>query len=572
MEYSYLNDTLIMLAATVVGVSLCLRMHLSPILAYLGVGVIIGPFGFGLISDVEHIRIFAEFGVVFLLFSIGLEFSVPLLIRMKAAVLGLGSAQVWLTATITAATAWLIGIGPESALVLGGMIAMSSTALVTKQLADQAELHTRHGRNSLGILLFQDLMVVPLLILVTSLTETSDRMSAATVAIALAEAALALLFIFAFGRWVFRPLFREVAGFRSPELFTLTVLLIILCSAWITHSIGLSFALGAFLAGVMLSETEFRHQVESEIRPFRDLLLGLFFITIGMMLDITLLLEIWLPVTVLLLALILFKCISITLFCRLGGWNSAVALRTGLVLAHGGEFGFAILLLAMDGNLLGPQIGQIVLAAMLFSMALAPLLIRYNAAITALLLPRAMQRSRDEIRAGIEAVSHALNHHVIICGFGRVGRDTLTLLNEQQVPCMAIDLDQEQVQRGVAARLPVSYGDAGSLSLLHACGLSRAAALVITMIDFNTAMKIIRRVRAVDRELPILVRTRKEMHLFQLYQAGATEVVADTFGSDRMITPELLQRLKLSPVAICAETVRPSTAPSYEDTQSARKC
>ena len=542
MEYSYLNDMLVMLAATALAVALCLRMQLSPILAYLAVGVIVGPFGTGLVSDVEHIRIFAEFGVVFLLFSIGLEFSVALLIRMKAAVLGLGSAQVWLTAAITATVAFLLGLRPESALVLGGIIAMSSTALVTKQLADQVELHTRHGRNSLGILLFQDLMVVPFLILVTSLTGATTDISMLTVAITLSEAALALLVIFAFGRWVLRPLFREVARFRAAELFTLTVLLIVLCSAWVTYSIGLSFELGAFLAGVMLSETEFKHQVESEIRPFRDLLLGLFFITIGMMLDISMLPSIWPPVLVLLVALILFKCASIALFCRLGGWNSAVSLRTGVVLAHGGEFGFAILVLAMGGGILGPNEGQIVLAAMLFSMALAPILIRHNGKIAAFLLPRSTQQSRKEISDRILATSSTLNHHVIVCGYGRVGRHTIEFLIGQRIPCMAIDLEPEQVQRGMEANHPVSYGDAGSLSLLRACGLVRASALVISMIDFNTAMKIITRVRSVDSKLPIIVRTRKEMHLYQLYQAGATEVIADTFGSDQMITAEILAR------------------------------
>ena len=542
MEYSYLNDMLVMLAATALAVALCLRMQLSPILAYLAVGVIVGPFGTGLVNDVEHIRIFAEFGVVFLLFSIGLEFSVALLIRMKAAVLGLGSAQVWLTAAVTAAVAFLLGLSPESALVLGGIIAMSSTALVTKQLADQVELHTRHGRNSLGILLFQDLMVVPFLILVTSLTGATTDISMLTVAITLSEAGLALLVIFAFGRWVLRPLFREVARFRAAELFTLTVLLIVLCSAWITYSIGLSFELGAFLAGVMLSETEFKHQVESEIRPFRDLLLGLFFITIGMMLDISMLPSIWSPVLILLVALILFKCASIALFCRLGGWNSAVSLRTGVVLAHGGEFGFAILILAMGGGILGPNEGQIVLAAMLFSMALAPILIRHNGKIAAFLLPRSTQQSRKEISDRILATSSTLNHHVIVCGYGRVGRHAIGFLIGQGIPCMAIDLEPEQVQRGMEAKHPVSYGDAGSLSLLRACGLVRASALVISMIDFNTAMKIITRVRSVDSKLPIIVRTRKEMHLYQLYQAGATEVIADTFGSDQMITAEILAR------------------------------
>ena len=381
MIHSYLNDTLVMLAAALLAVALCLRSNMPPILGYLIVGIVIGPSGTGLINDSAHIQGFAEFGVVFLLFSIGLEFSIPLLLRMKASVFGLGSAQVLLTAALTMTLAWLLGLSSDAALVLGGVIAMSSTALVTKQLADQSELHTRHGRNCIGILLFQDVMVAPFLILVDMLTETVSRMSVASVAVALAEAALALTLIYAFGRWVLRPLFSMVARFHSAELFTLTVLLIVLGAAALTHHIGLSFALGAFLAGAMLSETEFRHQVEAEIRPFRDLLLGLFFISIGMMLDLATLPSIWLQALALMLVMVMGKGLLVAAFCRLGGWEAAVAMRTGLILAHGGEFGFAILVLAINGGVLAPNNGQVVLAAMLFSMVIAPLLIRYNGRI-----------------------------------------------------------------------------------------------------------------------------------------------------------------------------------------------
>jgi len=545
MEYSYLNDTLIMLAATVFVVVLFLRIGLPPILAYLAVGITVGPYGFGLVYDVEQIRLLAEFGVVLLLFTIGLEFSASLLMHMKAAVLGLGSAQVMLTAAVTTAAGVAVGLSLESALVLGGVVAMSSTALVTKQLADQVELKTRHGRTSLGILLFQDLMVVPFLILVAMLSGTAEQASMLTVIVALAEGLATLLLIFAFGRWVLRPLFREVARFHSAELFTLTVLLVVLCSAWLTHQIGLTFALGAFLAGMMLSETEFRHQVESEIRPFRDVLLGLFFITVGMMLDISLLPDIWFSVLALLVLLIVFKLLLVAAFCRMGGWNSAVSMRTGLILAHGGEFGFAILILAMEGDILRPDEGQSMLAAMLFSMMLAPLMIRYNGRITARLLPEAVKKSRQEITERILDATRTLNRHVIICGYGRVGQHTLNMLQQEGIPCMAIELEQVMVRQGMAEGKPVSYGDAASLELLHACGLTRAAALVISMIDFDTAMKIIARIRSVDAGLPIIVRTRKEMHLYQFYQAGATEVVADTFGSDQLITAEMIRRYGL---------------------------
>ena len=319
MEYSYINEILVLLTVSLTVVVLFLRLNLPPILGYLVVGVLVGPYGFAWIDDTEHTRALAEFGVVFLLFTIGLEFSLPQLIRMKRIVLGLGGLQVFLTTAITAAVALYLGLPMEGALVLGGIIAMSSTALVIRQLTDQVELHTRHGRNAVGILLFQDVMVIPFLILVSRPAGAVDGMSFAVVLAALAKGLVALLVILALGRWGLRPLFRGIARFRSTELFTLTVLLVTLGAASITHEMGLSFALGAFLAGMMLSETEFRHEVEAEIRPFRDLLLGLFFITIGMLLNVRLLPEIWLPVLLLLFVLITFKLLLIAVLCRVMG-------------------------------------------------------------------------------------------------------------------------------------------------------------------------------------------------------------------------------------------------------------
>ncbi len=545
MDYSYLNDTLIILASTVAVVVLFLRIGLPPILGYLSVGILIGPYGLELVFDVEHIRVLAEFGVVFLLFTIGLEFSVPLLIRMRGSVLGLGSGQVLLTVALTMAIAMYFGFSFETALVLGGVIAMSSTALVTKQLSDQVELHTRHGRNTIGILLLQDLMVVPLLILVASLSDQSGSISLTTVLLAFGEGLLALALIFVFGHWVLRPLFREVAGFRSAELFTLTVLLVVLCSAWATHQIGLSFALGAFLAGVMLSETEFRHQVESEIRPFRDVLLGLFFITIGMMLNIRLLPETWHWVLLLLAVLILAKMLLVMGLCRLAGWNNAVSMRTGLILAHGGEFGFAILILALDGNLFSADLAQIVLATLLFSIGLAPFILRHNAKITAFIMPTAMAISRKKIRDQLVNKACELNHHVIICGFGRVGQHAMQLLNDEGIHSIAIDLDQERIKQANDSKKPVYYGDAASLELLNACGLARASAVLVSMVDFNTSIKILQRVRSVDAELPVIVRARKEIHLFQLYQAEASDVVTDTFDTSQMLSKEMLSRYNI---------------------------
>ncbi len=545
MEYGYINEILILLVVSLTVGVLFLRLSLPPILGYLAVGVLVGPYGFAWIDDTEHTRALAELGVVFLLFTIGLEFSLPQLIRMKRIVLGLGGSQVFLTTAIVAATALYFGLPLESALVLGGVIAMSSTALVIRQLTDQVELHTRHGRNAVGILLFQDVMVIPFLILVSRPEGAVDGMSAATVLAALAKGLFALLAILAVGRWGLRPLFRGIARFRSTELFMLNVLLVTLGAATITHEMGMSFALGAFLAGMMLSETEFRHEVEAEIRPFRDLLLGLFFITIGMLLNVQLLPEIWLPVLLLLLVLITFKLLLIVGLCRVMGWDSAVALRTGLVLAHGGEFGFAILSLALGTDMLPADSGQIVLAALLISMAIAPLLLRYNGRLVWRLMPTTATLSQQAIKDRISDASRKLSGHVVICGFGRVGQNIARFLEDEQIRFIATDLDPVLVQNAIKAKEPVVYGDAANIEIIKAAGVERAVALVISMSDDSTALKILSRVRKIDTKIPILVRTRDDSRLKELQQAGATEVVPETMEASLMLSSLLLVTLKV---------------------------
>ncbi len=545
MDHSYLNDILILFAAAVVVIVIFLYLRLPPILGYLSVGVLVGPYGVGLITDAESTRALAEFGVVFLLFTIGLEFSLPLLVRMKGAVLGLGGFQVLLSTAVTAVVAVQLGLPLEGAVALGGVVAMSSTALVTRQLADQAELHSRHGRNAVGILLFQDLMVIPFLIFVSSLAVVSEKTSAVTLIAAVGDGVLALLLILALGHWVLRPLFRGVARFRSTELFTLTALLVTLGAAWITHHFGLSLALGAFLAGMMLGETEFRHQVEAEIRPFRDVLLGLFFITIGMLLDIRLLPETWPWVLLLLTALMVFKLLLVAGLCRLAGWDGAVALRTGLVLAHGGEFGFAILTLALNANLIQPDYGQVILAALLVSMGFAPLLIRFNGLIVKFTLPAAATMSWKKIEQQVARTARGLNDHVIVCGYGRVGQNISRFLQDEAIRFIAMDLDPLLVQNAVKAKEPVSYGDAANLELLKAAGLSRAAALVVSLDDVETTIKILHKVRQLNADIPILVRTPDDFQLERLQKAGATEVVPEAMEASLMLVSHLLIMLNV---------------------------
>jgi len=563
MDHGYLTDILILFAVAVAALMLLLRMRMPPILGYLGIGVLVGPYGLALISDTEHTRAFAEYGVVFLLFTIGLEFSLSQLARMKNAVLGLGASQVFLTTSVTAGIAMYHGEPFGNAVVLGGIVAMSSTALVTKQLTEQVELHTRHGKNAVGILLFQDIMVIPLLILVGSMASPSSDAPIFTVFLALAKGLLAVVAVLVLGRSVLRPLFRIIAQYRSTELFTLAVLLITLGSAWITHNFGLSLALGAFIAGMMLGETEFRHQVEAEIRPFRDVLLGLFFITIGMLLNLSLLPEIWHWVLLLVVALIAFKLLLITVLCRIAGWDNAVSLRTGLVMAHGGEFGFAVLALALSTSLFPADYGQVVLAALLFSMAIAPLFIRFNGRLVAFALPKAMETSQESIKQKVEDVTHGVSDHVILCGYGRVGQNIARLLEEEAIPYVALDTDPVLVQNAINAKEPVTYGDAANIELLKAAHLSEARAIVISLDDVSAARKILHKVRHIDTDIPILVRAADDNDLERLQNAGATEVIPETMEASLMIASHLLLLLEV-PVSRVFRKIRDIRNNRYE--------
>ena len=547
MEHGYLNEILILFAVAVAIVGTCLHFKLPPILGYLAIGVMVGPYGFAFVADTEHTRALAEFGVVFLLFTIGLEFSLSHLIHIRGAVLGLGGAQVIGTTLIVTIVASALGMSIESALVLGGIVAMSSTALVIKQMTDQVELHSRHGRNAVGILLFQDVMVIPFLILVSTPAVVNGDGAVYTVLTAFAEGALALVLIFALGRWVLRPLFHLVAKYKSMELFTLTALMIALGAAWITHQLGLSLALGAFVAGMMLGETEFRHQIEAEIRPFRDILLGLFFITVGMLFNIQLLPEIWPWVLLTLAALIVFKMLFITLLCRVAKWDMAVSLRTGLVLAHGGEFGFAILTLALDGGMIPNDYGQVVLAALLISMGLAPLMIRYNGRLVAMLMPKKASESKQTIKERIENTAQGLQGHIILSGYGRIGQNIALMLKDEGFEYVALELDPVLVQNAVKAKEPVSYGDSSSIELLTAAGLERAAALVVSVEDPATALKILKQVRRANADIPVLVRTSDESHMQELMEAGASEVVPEALEASLMMASNLLFMLKVPP-------------------------
>lgn len=542
MEHHGLDIVLILLVVSVAMVAVFRRVHLPPILGYLFVGLIIGPHALGWLEDNETTRLLGEIGVVFLLFTIGLEFSIPQFLAMKGTLLGLGGTQVLVGTLSGGIIAWMIGIPWQASLVVGGALAMSSTAIVVKQLTDQLELQATHGRLALGILLFQDLAAVPFLVMIPILAGGGPI--GEPLFYALLKGMLAFAIMLTLGRWVLRPLFHTVAALRSPELFTLTVLLVSLAAAWVTSLMGLSLALGAFLAGMMLSETEYRHQIEIDIRPFRDVLLGLFFVTVGMQLDLALLPPLWPWIALLVLGLVFGKGPLIVLLTRLAGYDKRIALRTGIVLAHGGEFGFALLALALLNGLLDSQDSQPILAAVIVSMVLAPILIRHNNALAEQVFPQPALRPESREQEIAEAVQDAKGH-VILCGFGRIGQHMAGFLSNEGFDYVALDLDPRRVRAAWEAGERVFYGDATGREILEAAGLQQAGALVVSFDDPHGAFKILRAVREAHPDLPVLVRTRDTTYLDQLQDAGATEVVPETMEASLMLAIRLLLLLNV---------------------------
>ncbi len=531
---------LILLVAAVFVSAIFSRLHIPPIIGYIAVGILVSPHGFALIPSTNITTKLAEFGVVFLMFTIGLEFSLSKLWAMKHIVLIYGFLQVLISTLVTVVLGTWIGMTLSQSIVVGGVVALSSTAIVTKQLTDQLELNLPHGTNSVGILLFQDLAVIPLLILIPSLAASTHGIPLGSLGLAAIKGIVSVAAILAIGHWLLRPLFREIASTQSRELFTLCILLVTLGSAWLTHSLSLSLALGAFLAGIMLGETEFRHQIETDIRPFRDVLLGLFFISIGMLVDIHALIAAWKWLLLLLGALIVFKAVLIWMLGRFMGNDNAESLQTGIILAHGGEFGFAILSLAQIHKLLPEDYAQVVLGAILLTMALAPIMIRYAGPLTNLLFSRLIAKRHKNHEIEIAKTGGELSKHIIICGYGRVGKNISHFLDQEEIPYIALDLNPKRIQESRIAGDNVSYGDATHYEILSAAGLERAKALVISFANNKAAIKILHLVRHEHPNIPIIIRSADESELETLQELGATKVVPETLEASLMLVSHLL--------------------------------
>ena len=544
-----LDIALLYLVAAVGSVVLCRTLKLPPMLGYLAVGVVIGPNALALAQDSAGVRYLAEFGVVFLMFVIGLEFNLPKLRSMRTLVFGLGMSQVVLTIAGTlaghlllwwiytfTATAWQLDW--KGAVVLGGALAMSSTAIVAKLLAERLELDGEHGRRVMGVLLFQDLAVVPLLVLIPALNAEPDDLAWA-IGLALAKAAVLLVLLLTGGQKVMRWWLTLVARRKSDELFVLNLLLITLGLAWLTEHAGLSLALGAFVAGMLVAETEYKHQVETDIRPFHDVLLGLFFITIGMKLDWRPVIDQWFLVLLLTTLPVLAKAALVTVLAWLFRAPPGVALRTGLYLAQAGEFGFVLLTLGAQQQLIDPQWVSPVLASMVLSMLATPFIVMHADRIVMRLV------GSDWLMQSVQLTSIAKKSirseaHVIICGYGRSGQNLARLLDQQKIPYIALDLDPDRVRQAAAAGHSVVFGDAAKLRSLMAAGLARASAVVVSYHDTPSALRILALVREHAPQVPVLVRTIDDADLETLRAAGATEVVPEAIEGSLMLAAHTL--------------------------------
>ncbi len=556
MHESTLSLVVILLATAVVTVVLFRKLQLPAILGYLIVGIAIGPHAAGVVPDNDGTRYLAEFGVVFLMFSIGLEFSLSHLIAMRRLVFGFGAAQVALTIVAGGAIALLAGQSWQTSLIVGGVLAMSSTAIISKLLSEQAALHSVHGKQTMGVLLFQDLAVIPLLVLVPVLGLSTEAMLS-VVGMSMLKALLALVIILFLGQRLMRPLFHLVAAQKSSELFVLTVLLVTLGLALATEMAGLSLALGAFLAGMLIAETEYRYQVEDDIKPFRDVLLGLFFITIGMLLNLT---TLWANIGTVLLVLVAFLGIKFMILFSLGlvfRIDRAVVLRVALVLAPAGEFGFVLLAVADKANALPNYVLQIILAVTIISMLLTPMIFKYMEKIVLYFVAAEWEMRAVQLQQ-LAVQSMKKRGHVIIAGYGRSGQSLARFLEQENIVVMALDADPMRVKQAAAAGDSVMFGDAGRKEVLMAAGLGRASGLVVSFNDTRTALRIIAHARAMKPDLPIIVRTLDDNDVEKLRLAGADEIVAEVIEGSLMLATQtmLLLGTPLNRVLARLRTVR----------------
>lgn len=553
MQQPYLREVVVFLVTAAVLAPLFQRLRVPAMIAFLAAGAVIGPHGLGrlqgdagllryaVVQNVEAINALAGLGVVFMLFMIGLELSLERLWSMRRLVFGLGASQVLATTVAIMAAALLLGIDLRAAILLGACLALSSTAVVVHSLSERGEFTSALGRDSFAVLLFQDLAVVPILFLVAVFGGRSEAAGGVWLALftAIGSALLAITVILAAGRLVLRPLFHLATLRRSPEFFMATTLLVIIGTAAASSAAGLNMAAGGFLAGLLLAETEYRHQIEVDIEPFKGLLMGLFFLSIGMGLDIgkALALAPWLALGV--LGLFMVKGVITAVLGLAFGLPRDTALPMGVLLGQGGEFAFVVIGVALADGLIGAEAAQFAVILASLSMMLTPLMAGLSGRLRRWLAARNALRGERESFAGVER----LEGHVIIAGFGRVGQVIARFLKDFELPFVALDLDGGRLPSLRAAGFPVFYGDASRRDVLERLNAAHAAALVVTLDDPRAAARLVAAAKKAWPTLPIYVRARDQRHVAALMGQGATRVIPETAESSLQLSGVILSEL-----------------------------
>ncbi|NQY89650.1 MAG: cation:proton antiporter [Colwellia sp.] len=530
-------EILAILSCAVFVVWLFRRIKLPAILAYLVAGMLVGEHGLNIAQDQVDYDHFAELGIVFLLFTLGLEFSLPRLMAMRHLVLAVGSLQVGISLFIFMIASMFFGLSFESAFVVGGILALSSTAIVIRQLSETGAMKRKSGQLSVAILLFQDVAVVPLLIIIPMLAQDSDTSMISALVIAIFKGVVVVTLLLFIGKWLLPKVFNIIAQVRTDELFVLTTLLVTLLASAITQWFGLSMALGAFLAGMMLSESEYKHQLEADIRPYRDILLGLFFITVGMKLDVALLLSSPFSLLAIMLSFMLVKVMVIKILATRAGESPKDAWASGLMLAQMGEFGFVLIALANQVKLLPSDVSSMLLGAGVISMAITPYMID-RARSWSIFLSQEKSPDTNDLEQLPE--NKNLQDHVIICGFGRIGQTVSRFLKQEKIDFVAIDIDPLRTRKAREAGENVLFGSSRQTELLNAAHLSQAKLVVIAFGEDKQSVEVIQKVRSLSPDVPILVRTRNDDHLEMLHDAGANEVVPESLEGSLMLVSHVL--------------------------------
>lgn len=536
-EAHYLLDILILLSAAVLVVSIFRHLNFSPVLGYIVAGAAIGPHGLKIIGDVENTRALAEFGVVFMLFMIGLELTWERLKSMRRHVFGFGSLQVVLTGIVLGGLALFFDSSIEAALIIGGGLALSSTAVVLQVLAERREQNTQVGRLSLAVLLMQDFAVVPLLVLVPLLADRSGAITTILMDAGI-KAVVALILIFVAGRLLLRPAFRLIASAKNEDLFTTMTLLIVLGASWATEHAGLSLALGAFMAGLLVAETEYHHQVEADITPFKGILMGLFFMTVGMVVNISYIAEQLVAVVGIAIALIAIKMLLILGLCKLFGFRLGPSLHAGMLLSQGGEFAFILFGLAAEQQLLGEELTQMLLAVVTLTMAATPLLATLGKRIA-----RSYEKDARVTPDHVAKDTYDLDGHVIICGYGRMGKTVAQLLCAEKINFIALDMTPKRVAEGREDNMPVYYGNARRFDVLSSVGVERARAVIVTVNDLNATKKILMNIQRNYPDIPVICRAPDIAQGKLLEEAGAAKVIPETYEASLQAGSALLQTI-----------------------------